>query len=958
MLGLKQIKRTSAWLMVLILCISTFGPVGFADNASVHPQVYPAPSAVRQLSGDYSTSTAYGSGMEKYLTVYQEYNDLAIASSIRGQFLDLDGNKVGFDFAIASISRNMPENPFVIYNDKDDNFLVVWNDGISTARRIYGVLIDMDGKKLTDTMMFDPDLGPFESHDSPRAAYNPVTNTYAIVWNVRNEFQVVLDGVLVNNVLEEAVPIALDNVEADAFDVDYNPSARNFIIAAQYGAMGSEVLKSVIVQVTGSTSMGSTVVPGLTKIGSPMSVYNTLKKEEYMIWRHVNDGKHYLLGRYRKSSDPVVEFSANLLDDTKTLDTGINPDGTMLVGWSESVGALGYIYVMPMFSNGSMMDEEPTILAEIEGYFTDLSVVYNDESEKYIISYVKHKKLGNPELAVRTFPLDPALNMDGVTETESANNVDTLTEDVTNTLTNAEDGFVQDEIEKVFEVIETNLGNIEEEKTLVPALENYLEAVPALGTAAQDITNRDFVEGKLVDMAGVLTQSIQKIEDKENIQDLTNQFIENVNEVHDSGLDQTTELNVSVGDFAQGVIDKISEVEPEFETKPVGGKTQVLFDAESLQEQVTETAEAFNNVTDAFEGYYGDENVREFELKITLSTERVADDVQVPLGKELVDQLSGAAVDQVGVKVGGTQLILDDAIIQANVNEDSELLVDMGFDDQTFENPQEDITFKSGYTTEVEIFVDGEVKKVLDEPVELSFELDKFEFFDEQYNPSLISVFRFNENTGEWEPVGGVYDPVTNTVSTSRLTLSQYTVMQSNKSFNDVDTSWAKAEINELLGKGVIDETDNFNPEEAITREEFTTWVTRAYGLTNPEAEAPFEDIPADNTHATEIASAYAKGIISGSSPTTFNPDGNMTKEQMTVILANAMIAYDNKKVNEGLTDTLTAYRDNEDLAGWAADEMALMIELGVVQVGDRGILPQDTVTKEMAASIIKKIKG
>ncbi len=34
---------------------------------------------------------------------------------------------------------------------------------------------------------------------------------------------------------------------------------------------------------------------------------------------------------------------------------------------------------------------------------------------------------------------------------------------------------------------------------------------------------------------------------------------------------------------------------------------------------------------------------------------------------------------------------------------------------------------------------------------------------------------------------------------------------------------------------------------------------------------------------------------------------------------------------------------------------MALMVELGVVQISERGILPQDTVTKEMAASIIKK---
>jgi len=83
-----------------------------------------------------------------------------------------------------------------------------------------------------------------------------------------------------------------------------------------------------------------------------------------------------------------------------------------------------------------------------------------------------------------------------------------------------------------------------------------------------------------------------------------------------------------------------------------------------------------------------------------------------------------------------------------------------------------------------------------------------------------------------------------------------------------------------------------------------------------------------------------------------------MTKEQMTVILANAMVAYDDKKLNEGLTDSLSAYKDSGELATWADDQMALMVELGIVQISERGILPQDTVTKEMAASIIKKIKG
>ncbi len=956
MLLRKSQKKWSALFVVMLLLVSMVsGPV-FADNN----EIYPAPSAVRQLTGEYSTSMAYATSTEEFLVVYQDYNDLALASSIRGQFMDAEGNKKGLSFMIAPISRNMPENPFVVYNEKEDNFLVLWNDGISTARRIYALVVGVDGSKSVPSQL-DPELGPYESHDSPKAAYNPASNSYAIIWNVRNEFEVVLSGVLVESDLSDPKPIAFDtsNNQADGFEVKYNQTGKNFIVIAQYGSPGLEVLRSIIIQVTGNVSLGSSMVPSLTKLGAPKAEYNRLKKEEFVIWRHVNNSKHYLLGRYRKSTDPVIEFSANLLNDTNTMDVGVKPDGTsMLVAWSESLGDKGLIYVSEVKVNGSKMDENPMVLVDVDGYFTDINIVYSETAEKFIVTYVEHKNLSNPELTVQTYPLDEALNMTDVTEDQSAENIEALSADVSVALKDTTEAFEKEETKKVFEIIETNIGNIEDEKVLVPALTDYIETVEALNVVAKDVQNQLFVEEKLVDMATVLTESVQKIDDKENITKLTEAFIENVNKVHKEGLDQTTELNVTVGDFAQGVIDKIGEVAPEFDTLVEDQKSKVVFDPVSLETQIKETTDAFNKVTGAFEDYYGDKNIREFDLQVTLTAERVADEVQVPLGKALADQFKKAEVDTIGIKVGGTQLVVDEAVVNKAVEGDKNLLVDMSFDDKSFASVQNDITFKKGYTADVQLFVEGEEQKILDEPVELAFDLDQFEFFDEQYNPSLISVFRFNEETNEWEPVGGVYDPVTNTVSTRRLNLSQYTVMQSNKSFSDVENSWAKAEINELLGKGVIDETIEFNPEEAITREEFTTWVTRAYGLTNPEATAPFEDLPTGSSHFIEIASAFDKGIISGSSPTTFNPDGNITKEQMTVILANAMVSYDKKKLNDDLTSELTVYSDRDLLADWASDEMALMIELGVVQVGERGILPQDTVTKEMAASIIKKIKG
>jgi len=954
------LKRANALLLVIILMTSMNFSV--ADTASRNV-VYPAPSAERQTTGEYSASVAYAPSIDEYLVVYQDYNDLAIASSIRGQFVDSKGDKHGVSFTIAQLSRDMPENPYVVYNSTDDNFLVVWNDGISTARRIYGLVVDIHGDKGGKTpVVFDTVPGMNESHDTPKAAYNPVNNSYSIVWNIRNDFEVLLEGAIVGPELIDPTMMEFGVLDhgADDFDIIYNPVSETTVIAIEYGDSSSAVLRTLEVNAEdGTVTMSEPVIPGLKNLKTPRMTHNSVKEDDYMLWRYDADSKHHILGRYRLSTGNMIDFSSNLIDESNPLSAGVNDEtGAVLVAWSESIGDKGVLYTQELDKYGKAVFDDPVALVSVTGYMTDLNVNYSPSEEKFVVTYIMHKKLTNPELKVSMYPIDEALNMEGVAEKDSAKNVDDITHSLADQLTDTTEKLVKDDVKKVFDVLETNIENITTEEILVPALEKYIETVDALGDAAEDPANEKFVEEKLVDIAGVITDSIQNIESSEDITMLAESFLGQVNTVHDAGLEQTVELNVTVGDLAQSVIDKIGEVEPEFETVVVDEKTQILFDAVSLENQIKDTVLAFDTVSDAFEEYYGENNVREFELQVSLETERVGNDMQVPISKELVDKLESANVDSVGVKVGGTQLLVDQSVFKDAVDEDTNLLVDMSFDDQSYTSKQEELTFKKGYTTDVQLLVDGVEQKVLDEPVQLAFDLDSFEFFDEQFNPSLVSVFRLNEETGEWEPVGGVYDPVKNTVSTKRISLSQYTVMQSNKSFNDVENSWAKSEINELLGKGILDDVDTFNPEDAVTREEFTTWVTRAYGLTNEEATAPFTDISTESTHLAEIASAYDKGIISGSSETTFNPDGNITKEQMTVILANAMVSYDKKKLNEELTTGLDVYSDRDLVANWASDEMALMIELGIIKVGERGIGPQDTVTKEMAASIIKKING
>lgn len=518
----------------------------------------------------------------------------------------------------------------------------------------------------------------------------------------------------------------------------------------------------------------------------------------------------------------------------------------------------------------------------------------------------------------------------------------------------------KEEVADVFDSIEDSVEFITDEEELTTALINYIGTINTLSSMTQQASNVVWVNNKVVEMNTTVAKSIQKIEDDAAIVELTKNFVKSIEDVQaNSKIVKTVAMKGAVEKLAQGALNKLGVLETGSTTEKVGEVTNVQFEKTGLQELVQQKVESFNAVKQTFDDFYGEQNVREFEMQVTLATERVDDKVAVQLDAEVLDTLDTAGVDAIGVQVGGTKLMLDkDVYTSEEIATKPKVIVDMGFEDKVYTQKDEKVNFKKGYVTDVNVILDDAKQETLKKPVRLSFELDDFEFWDTEAPVNQLSVFRLNEETDEWEPVGGVYDPVTNSISTRRITLSQYTVMQSNKAFADVENSWAKDEINELLNKGILDETASFNPKEAITREEFTTWVARAYGVTNDNATAPFMDIDPEHEHYTEIASAYNAGLVSGSGGDVFNPEATITKEQMSAILANAMVEYDQKQLNEGLTGALASAVDADLVSDWASDDMAMLMELGVISKEAGSLNPQQEMTKEEAAAILKKIYG
>jgi hypothetical protein len=177
------------------------------------------------------------------------------------------------------------------------------------------------------------------------------------------------------------------------------------------------------------------------------------------------------------------------------------------------------------------------------------------------------------------------------------------------------------------------------------------------------------------------------------------------------------------------------------------------------------------------------------------------------------------------------------------------------------------------------------------------------------YDPSmrqsagtLITVFRFDPFLQQWENIGGVVDEKKHTVKVPFDRFGYYVVSKVSYGFNDVTAHpYAREAIEAVYGKGVmnaVDPSGSFGVDQYITRGEFARMLVRALELPlNYDGINHFVDVPNTGNSINMdalwdyryIETAARAGIIRGTLPRVFNPDGSITRQDASVMLAKAL---------------------------------------------------------------------
>lgn len=214
--------------------------------------------------------------------------------------------------------------------------------------------------------------------------------------------------------------------------------------------------------------------------------------------------------------------------------------------------------------------------------------------------------------------------------------------------------------------------------------------------------------------------------------------------------------------------------------------------------------------------------------------------------------------------------------------------------------------------------------------------------------------------TDQGTPVTSKYNPATNRMEAWITSGGTYTVKQNITDFNDIHNKAQEMQdaIRYLASKGIVNGTSEttFNPDGSISRAEIAALVVRALGKLDPNADGEFADVTKNDWYFGAVGSAKRLGIINGYDNNTFRGGLAIPKAQIVAIAARTL------QSKMGYSDPVNPssylyFSDKDDIASWAIDDVALATrENLVLKRTDNSFVADDSMTRGDAAIILKRM--
>lgn len=200
------------------------------------------------------------------------------------------------------------------------------------------------------------------------------------------------------------------------------------------------------------------------------------------------------------------------------------------------------------------------------------------------------------------------------------------------------------------------------------------------------------------------------------------------------------------------------------------------------------------------------------------------------------------------------------------------------------------------------------------------------------------------------------YDPATGTISFTTNHFSKYGIGYNKVVFGDVPASaWYSKAVTFIAAREITTGTGNgnFSPEAKLTRGQFMVLLMRAYGIA-PDLNPADNFADAGNTYYTGyLAAAKRLGITRGIGSNLFGPEKEITRQEMFTLLYNTLKLLNLLPASGSSGKTLADFSDSGEIAAWAKEAMAYLVEAGIISGSNGKLMPNSTTTRAEMAQVL-----
>ncbi len=174
--------------------------------------------------------------------------------------------------------------------------------------------------------------------------------------------------------------------------------------------------------------------------------------------------------------------------------------------------------------------------------------------------------------------------------------------------------------------------------------------------------------------------------------------------------------------------------------------------------------------------------------------------------------------------------------------------------------------------------------------------------------------------------------------------------------FTDVkETDWFYEDVLFVYYKGIMLGTSDttFSPNGTATRGMMAAILWRMEGSPDPSNENPFTDVPADEYYTDAITWTNERGIFDGYGGGLFGPDDPITRQQLATIFYR-YAGY--KGYDLTPTDSLDRFTDKGEIADWAQEAVQWAVGSGLMfGTSNTTFAPTDTATRAQIAAMLHR---